>query len=82
MTSDVLTFRVEKSLSDRLTALAKATNRSKTFYAREALEQHIEDLEDYYLAMDVKQRLDDGAESLEDWGSLVAEIESRARVSA
>jgi len=39
-------------MEDRLSALAKRTGRTKTFYAREAIEQHLEDLEDYYLAAD------------------------------
>ena len=29
------------------------TRRTKTFYGREAIEQHLDDLEDYYLAADV-----------------------------
>nr|WP_308390030.1 TraY domain-containing protein [Acidithiobacillus sp. AMEEHan] len=40
----------------RLEALAKATGRSKTFYAREAILEHLDDLEDLYLA---EQRLID-----------------------
>lgn len=34
----------------RLADLARRTGRSKTFYARQAIEQHLEDLEDLYLA--------------------------------
>jgi len=40
----------------RLEALAKATGRTKTFYAREAILEHLDDLEDLYLA---EQRLID-----------------------
>jgi len=36
--------------------LARATGRTKTFYAREAILEHIDDLEDVYLA---EQRLID-----------------------
>ena len=39
----------------RLERLAKLTGRTKTFYAREAILEHLEDLEDVYLA---KQRLE------------------------
>ncbi|HVX73882.1 MAG TPA: DUF6290 family protein, partial [Devosia sp.] len=34
----------------RLDALAKKTGRTKSFYAREAILEHIEDLEDAYIA--------------------------------
>ena len=37
-------------MEERLTKLAERTGRTKTFYAREAIEQHLEDLEDYYRA--------------------------------
>ena len=37
-------------ISVRLTTLAKATKRTKSFFLREALERSIEDLEDAYLA--------------------------------
>ncbi|MCL1801627.1 MAG: TraY domain-containing protein [Promicromonosporaceae bacterium] len=82
MKTDVVTFRLDAGLSQRLTALAESTNRSKTFYAREALERHIEDLEDYYLAVDARDRLNTGAESIEDWDSLCAEIDAKALVAA
>ena len=39
-----------------LEALAKATGRTKTFYAREAILEYLDDLEDLYLA---EQRLID-----------------------
>ena len=43
-------------LSQRLSSLAAQTGRSKTFYMLEAIKQHIDDLEDLYLA---EQRLID-----------------------
>ena len=46
----MLAIRLKPDLEERLTKLAKKTGRTKTFYAREAIEQHLEDLEDYYLA--------------------------------
>jgi RHH-type rel operon transcriptional repressor/antitoxin RelB len=39
-----------KDIEDRLTALAEQTGRSKSFYAREALIEYLEDLEDIALA--------------------------------
>lgn len=44
-----IALRISSELEKRLTILAKKTNRSKSFYVREALEHHIEELEDYFL---------------------------------
>lgn len=46
----MLAIRLKPDLEQRLADLARRTGRTKTFYAREAIEQHLEDLEDYYLA--------------------------------
>ena len=51
----MLAIRLDAALEERLARLAKKTGRTKTFYAREAIEQHLEDLEDYYLALEVLQ---------------------------
>lgn len=48
----MLAIRLRPDLEERLARLARETGRTKTFYAREAIEQHLEDLEDYYLAAD------------------------------
>ncbi len=50
----MLAIRLPEDLEKRLEALAKRTGRTKTFYARQAIEQHLGDLEDIYLA---EQRL-------------------------
>ncbi len=50
----MLTIRLPAEIEARLDALAKATGRTKTFYAREAILEHLADLEDIYLA---EQRL-------------------------
>lgn len=52
----MLAIRLPPEVESRLQALAKATGRTKTFYAKEAILKHIEDLEDRYLA---EQRLID-----------------------
>jgi RHH-type rel operon transcriptional repressor/antitoxin RelB len=49
----MLAIRLKPELERRLERLAKKTGRTKTFYAREAIEEHLEDLEDYYLALEV-----------------------------
>ena len=46
----MLAIRLPENLESRLNALAKATGRTKSFYARTALEEHLDDLEDIYLA--------------------------------
>ena len=52
----MLALRLPAEIEERLEALAKATGRSKSYYAREAILQHLGDLEDVYLA---EQRLID-----------------------
>ncbi|MBA3309249.1 MAG: TraY domain-containing protein [Nocardioidaceae bacterium] len=46
----MLALRLPPEIEQRLEALAKRTGRSKSFYAREAILEHLEDLEDLYLA--------------------------------
>lgn len=56
----MLAIRLPEELEKRLADLAKRTGRTKTFYAREAIERHLEDLEDIYLADLELQRVRDG----------------------
>jgi RHH-type rel operon transcriptional repressor/antitoxin RelB len=46
----MLAIRLDRDIEDRLNSLVKKTGRTKTFYARQAILQHLEDLEDIYLA--------------------------------
>lgn len=46
----MLAIRLSDEIESRLDSLAKQTGRTKTFYAREAILAHLEDLEDYYLS--------------------------------
>ena len=50
----VVSLRLTDDISSRLNALAQLTGRSKTFYMIEAIREHLDDLEDLYLA---EQRL-------------------------
>lgn len=52
----MLAIRLPEDIEKRLDALAKSTGRSKSFYARQAILEHLDDLEDVYLA---EQRLTD-----------------------
>jgi RHH-type transcriptional regulator, rel operon repressor / antitoxin RelB len=45
-----LSVRLPRDIDERLTALAEQTGRSKTYYVTEAIIEHLEDLEDLYLA--------------------------------
>lgn len=46
----MLALRLPPEIERRLEELARKTGRSKSFYAREAILEHLEDLEDTYLA--------------------------------
>ena len=47
----MLAIRLPADIEARLTALAAKTGRTKTFYAREAILSHLDDMEDAYLAL-------------------------------
>lgn len=49
-----VSLRLPVDLKQRLNHLAEKTGRSKTFYMLEAIQKHLDDLEDIYLA---EQRL-------------------------
>jgi RHH-type rel operon transcriptional repressor/antitoxin RelB len=46
----MLAIRLPEAIEGRLDHLAKRTGRTKTYYAREAILQHLDELEDIYLA--------------------------------
>ena len=52
----MLATRLPAEIEERLTRLAQATDRTKTFCARETILERLDDLEDLYLA---EQRLID-----------------------
>ena len=52
----MLAIRLSADIEKRLDRLAKAAGRTKTFCAREAILEHLDELEDLYLA---EQRLID-----------------------
>ena len=56
----MLAIRLPQSVEKRLENLARRTGRTKTFYAREAILQHLEDLEDMYLAERALERIRNG----------------------
>lgn len=58
----MLAIRLPEEIETRLENLARRTGRSKTFYAREAILEHLDDLEDLYLAEQVMRRIQSGEE--------------------
>ena len=48
----MLAIRLDPEIEARLTRLAEKTGRTKTYYAREAILEHLDDLEDTYLAIE------------------------------
>ncbi len=60
----MLAIRLPEDIENRLASLAKSTGRTKTFYAREAILTHLEELEDYYQAAEVSARVKAGKEKI------------------
>jgi len=46
-----LTLRIPDELQERLESLARETGRTKTFYVKTAIEEFLEDREDYLLGI-------------------------------
>jgi RHH-type transcriptional regulator, rel operon repressor / antitoxin RelB len=57
----MLALRLPPEVEKRLAAIAKKTGRTKSFYAREAILTHLEDLEDLYQA---QKALEEGGEPI------------------
>ena len=56
----MLTIRLAPSVEKRLEKLARRTGCTKSFFAREAILQHLNDLEDLYLAKLALERIRNG----------------------
>lgn len=59
-----VSLRLPDELGQRLQVLAEKTGRSKTFYMLEAIQEHIENLEDIYLAEAAVLRVRRGEETV------------------
>ena len=55
-------IRLAPETDRRLDRLASETGRTKAFYLREMIERGLEDMEDYYLAAQVLERVRKGEE--------------------
>lgn len=58
----MLAIRLPRSIEKRLDKLARKTGRTKTYYAREAILEHLDEIEDLYLAERVLSRIQEGEE--------------------
>jgi RHH-type transcriptional regulator, rel operon repressor / antitoxin RelB len=58
----MLAIRLPESIEKRLEKLARRTGRTKSFYVREAILEHLDDLEDLYLAEKSLERIHRGEE--------------------
>lgn len=56
--------RLSAETERRLAFLASRTGRTKAFYLREIIDRGLDDIEDYYLAADVLERLRKGEEQV------------------
>ena len=57
-------IRLSPKTEQRLALLASQTGRTKAFYLREIIDRGLEDIEDYYLAADVLERIRKGQEQV------------------
>jgi RHH-type transcriptional regulator, rel operon repressor / antitoxin RelB len=58
----MIAVRLPNDIEERLDRLAKQTGRTKTYYVREAISEHLSELEDIYLAESVLERVRSGKE--------------------
>jgi RHH-type rel operon transcriptional repressor/antitoxin RelB len=56
--------RLADDIEQRLDFLAAQTGRTKAFYLREIIERGLEEMEDYYLAVGVLERVRKGQEKV------------------
>jgi len=59
-----ISVRLPDNILKRLDFLARQTGRTRTFYILEALNAHLDNLETYYLAADVLERIRKGEEEV------------------
>ena len=57
-------IRLAPETERRLDFLASRTGRTKAFYLREISERGLDDIEDYYLAAEVRERVRQGREEV------------------
>lgn len=59
-------IQLSTDTEQRLTRLVSLTGRTKDFYLRELIDRGMDDIEDYYLANEVLERIRKGQEEIHD----------------
>jgi RHH-type rel operon transcriptional repressor/antitoxin RelB len=76
--SDVMTrqtaIRLPDETYERLQALAARTGRTATFYIRQAIDEHLDEVEDFYLAERALERLERGETTTRPLKEVMAEL--------
>jgi len=67
-------IRLSAKAEKRLDILAAQTRRTKAFYIRRMIENGLDDLEDYYLATDLLERVQRGEEKIESSAAVRADL--------
>jgi RHH-type rel operon transcriptional repressor/antitoxin RelB len=67
-------IRLSAEAEQRLDFLAAQTGRTKAFYLRQMIESGLDDLEDYYLAADVLERVRKGEEKIHSSAQVRADL--------
>ncbi len=67
-------IRLEPEIEARLDALAARTGRTKAYYLRQLIENGLQDLEDYYKAVEVSERIRRGEEKTRPWAEVRHEL--------
>ena len=68
-----ISVRIPEEISNRLTALAEATKRTRAYYIREAIIEHIQDLEDLYEAERISRDIRSGKSKTTPLSEVIAE---------
>lgn len=69
----MMTIRLPDDLEKRLSQLAKQTHRTKSYYVRHAIEEYLDDQEDYLVALSRMERIDKGIDKALPFEDLVEE---------
>ena len=69
-----ISLRLDAETEMRLTKLVEQTGRTKSYYLRELIQRGLEDLEDYYLAAEVYERVRKGEERVYSADEVWAEL--------
>lgn len=72
-----LSFEIPPELEKRLEYLAKKTGKQATYLLKEALAQHIEEMEDYYLAQETLEKVRAGTMEVRAFGEWEREDDLR-----